>query len=102
MAVGLQIFDVSGNVVLDATFRVMRIIGWVSLDGSSGSRSDSRLAQGGFVSFQPAVTGGDGYLSGGIIVPRFAISGSTLTWSYPARNTGYDVIQTGILFYGGS
>jgi hypothetical protein len=35
MAVGLQIFDASGNVVLDATFRVMRIIGSVSLGGSS-------------------------------------------------------------------
>jgi hypothetical protein len=102
MAVGLQIFDASGNVVLDATFRVMRIIGSVSLGGSSGSLSDSRLTQGGFVSFQPAVTGGDGVLSAGVIVPRFAISGSTLTWSYPARNSSNDVIQTGILFYGAS
>lgn len=102
MAVGLQIFDASGNIVLDATFRVMRIISSVSLDGSNGSRSDDRLAQGGFVSFQPAITGGDGYLSAGIIVPRFVISGSTLSWSYPPRNSGNDVIQTGILFYGGS
>jgi hypothetical protein len=104
MAAGLQVFDSSGNIVLDATYRVMRIIGSQYLiNGASGSFVDARLAQGGFVSFQPDVTLGDGYLSGGVIAPNFSISGSTVSWSYAAKNnTTYDIWQNGTLFYGAS
>ena len=101
MAAGLQIFDASGNLVLDATYRVLRIIGSVWLDGSSSALADDRLYQGGFVSFQPSSFAGDGYLAGGIITPRFSISGSTLSWTYAAKNSGtYDTYQSGTLFYG--
>lgn len=105
MSAGLQIFDASGNIVLDATYRVMRIIDSVYIGTSllSGSVTNALLAQGGFVSFQPDKTRGDGYLSGGIIVPTFSISGSTLTWTYAAmNNTTYDIYQSGTLFYGAS
>jgi hypothetical protein len=103
MAAGLQIWDASGNLVLDASYRVMRIIGSQYINGSNGSVPDSRLAQGGFVSFQPESNTGDGYLSGGVITPRFSISGSTLTWTYAAKNsTTFDIYQSGWLFYGAS
>lgn len=103
MSAGLQIFDASGNIVLDATYRVMRIIGSSNINGNSGGVSDSRLAQGGWVAFQPSVTCGDGFLSGGIICPSFSISGSTLTWTYPATNNpSYDTVQVGVVFYGAS
>ncbi|CAE6879851.1 hypothetical protein [Paraburkholderia domus] len=104
MATGLQIWDASGNLVLDASYRVMRIISSITMDGTNGSRPDSRLAQGGFVSFQPNVTVGEGFLSGGVITPRFSIdAGGTLTWSYAPKNSvQYDIYQTGILFYGAS
>lgn len=103
MAAGLQIFDASGNLVLDASYRVMRIVGWQYINGNSSSVTDSRLAQGGFVSFQPANTCGDGYLSGGIICPSFSISGGTVSWSYPPMNNStYDRYQEGTLFYGAS
>lgn len=105
MSAGLQIFDASGNIILDATYRVMRIIGSQPIGQSSpnGSIGDSRLAQGGWCSFQPAVMGGAGFLSGGMLMPTFSISGSTLTWSYPAVNsTQYDTWQNGILFFGAS
>jgi hypothetical protein len=105
MTAGLQIFDASGNVVLDATYRVMRIISsvYIGPNNLSGSVTDARLAQGGFVSFQPDLCAGDGYLSGGVIVPGFAISGSTLSWSYAAKNsTAFDIYQSGTLFYGSS
>jgi hypothetical protein len=104
MSVGLQIFDANGNIVLDATYRVMRIINSVRLTGGySGSLSDSRLAQGGWVSFQPDTMLGDGFMSGGVIAPRFSISGSTLTWTYAAKNNStYDIFQDGTLFYGAS
>lgn len=101
MAVGLQIFDANGNIVLDASYRMMRIINSVTLsNGVSGSISDDRLSQGGWVSFQPSTSIGDGYLSGGVIVPRFSISGATLTWSYAGQNSSYDTFQGGTLFYG--
>jgi hypothetical protein len=104
MAAGLQIWDASGNLVLDATYRVMRIIGAIPMDGSNGSRNDPRLAQGGFVSFQPSVTVGEGYLAGGVITPRFSIdAGGTLSWSYAAKNSAqFDIYQLGTLFYGAS
>jgi len=102
MTAGLQIFDARGNVVFDATYRVLRIAGSVYINGGGGSLVDGRLAQGGFVSFQPDVTCGDGYLSGGVITPRFSISGSTLKWSYADRHNNYDIVQSGFVFYGGS
>lgn len=106
MAAGLQVWDASGNLVLDASYRVMRIIGSRVMDGNNGSLpADSRLTQGGFVSFQPDNTCGDGYLSGGVITPRFSIDPSTgiLSWSYAPKNSSqYDIYQTGILFYGAS
>ena len=102
MAAGLQIFDANGNIVLDATYRVMRIIGAQSIgDGFGGSVVDDAFSQGGWVSFQPSVMTGEGYLSGGVIAPRFSISGNTLSWSYAAKNSSqYDIFQNGTLFYG--
>ena len=106
MPTGLQIFDASGNIILDDTYRVMRIVGNVYLAGTSGSTApDPRMTQGGFISFQPQISNGEGYLSGGIIVPRFSIDGSTgvVSWTYPApNNTSFDVAQKGTLFYGAS
>ncbi len=104
MSCGLQIFDASGNLVLDATYRVMRIIGSQSIGygiSLSGSVSDSRLQQGGFVSFQPNIFAGEGFMSGGVLVPTFSISNGVLSWNYPALNNAtYDTYQGGIFFYG--
>jgi hypothetical protein len=105
MPAGFQAWDENGNLIFDATYRVLRIISSVRMDGSSSSRQDDRLKQGGFVSFQPDNTCGDGYLSGGVITPRFSIDASTgtLIWSYAAiHSSQYDIYQTGTLFYGAS
>lgn len=106
MAVGLQIFDASGNIVLDATYRVMRIINSQPITGSSGSSGsivDARMAQGGWVAFQPSVTSGDGFLNRGVVSPRFSFSGGTLSWSYAVGNNGADdTYQAGTVFYGAS
>jgi hypothetical protein len=105
MPVGFQCFDGNGNITLDATYRVLRIIDSRIMDGTNGSLVDSRLKQGSFVSFQPESTCGDGYLSGGVITPRFSVDPNTgtLSWSYSAKNSPqYDVYQAGTLFYGAS
>jgi hypothetical protein len=108
MTVGFQCFDENGNIILDATYRVMRIVNSVYLDGSVPNGSlppNDILKQGGWVSFQPDNTCGDGYLSGGVITPRFSIDQNTgiLSWSYAPKNSAqYDVYQRGTLFYGAS
>ncbi|MBB6319237.1 hypothetical protein [Paraburkholderia tropica] len=103
MPVGLQIFDENGNIILDATYRVMRLGGMTTITGGlNGSVTDDRLAQGGWFTFQPKGTRGDGYLSGGVIVPRFTLSGSTLSWTWNAKNSTYDTYQDGYIVYGGS
>jgi hypothetical protein len=103
MATGLQIWDASGNLVLDASYRVMRIIGSASLDGSGkgASATDSRFSQGCFISFQTAKSNGDGYLDHGVIMPAFSFSGTTLSWSYPPPKSGsYETYANGVIFYG--
>lgn len=100
MSCGLQLWDASGNLILDATHRVMRIIDMVLLqNGQSGSRYDADMVQGGFISFQPDAYAG--YLSGGLIHPQFSFSNGTLSWTYAAKNsTTYDTYVNGYLFYG--
>jgi hypothetical protein len=100
MAAGLQIWDASGNLVLDASHRVMRFIGMVQLqNGNSSSVFDSRMVSGGFISFQPDSY--IGFLSGGLIHPQFSISSGTVSWTYAAKNsTTYDTYVNGFLYYG--
>lgn len=104
MPCGLECWDENGNLILDATYRVARVIGEARIDADhpSGTVVDDRFLQGGWVSFQPDNTAGDGYLDHGVRTPRFSISGNTLTWAYPDINGGaqYDTIQIGTLFYG--
>ncbi|MFP3706180.1 hypothetical protein SB783_19385 [Paraburkholderia sp. SIMBA_009] len=65
--------------------------------------TDDRLLQGGWFTFAPSGTRGDGYLSGGVIVPRFSISGNVLSWTWAAKNSAqFDTYQTGTVFWGGS
>lgn len=99
MAAGLQIFDPSGNLILDTSHRCARVIGMVQLDGHSSSLYDSRMTTGGFVSFQPDSY--IGYASGGLIHPQFSIVNGVLSWTYAAMNsTTYDKYVTGQCFYG--
>lgn len=102
MSAGLQIFDASGNLVLDASHRVCRIYDTrVLANGANGSVTNAGLKQGCFVSFQPDRY--IGYLSGGTIHPQFSFDASTgtLSWSYAAKNSAqYDEYVSGILFYG--
>lgn len=104
MTAGLQIWDESGNVVLDASYRVMRVSGSKQVIGGNGeSITDDILLQGGWVSFQASGTKGDGYLSGGVIAPQFQINGNILSWSWaPKSSPQFDTYQEGIVFWGGS
>jgi len=100
MAYGLQLWDAQGNLTLDTSHSVLRIIASVSVvGGSGGSVYDTRMASGGWVAFQP--DNYNGYLSGGLIRPQFSFSGGTLTWTYAAKKNGsYDIYAAGTAFYG--
>jgi hypothetical protein len=99
MPAGLQIFDASGNLVLDASHRLLRFIGVAILDGTNQSVYDADMAAGGWVTFQTETV--IGFLSGGFVRPRFTFNNGTLSWTYAAmNNTTYDTYQKGIAFYG--
>lgn len=100
MAAGLQIWDASGNLVLDASHRAGRFIDMIMLqNGQSGSVYDPRMVTGGLVSFQPDRY--IGYGSGGLIHPQFSFNNGTLTWTYAAKNSAqFDEFVNGYLFYG--
>jgi len=103
MTEGMQIFDASGNIILDATYRVLRIIGSqiIGQSNPAGSVTDSRMNQGGWCSFQPAVMPGSGFLSGGMLTPTLSVSNGVLQWSYPTVNSAqFDTWVGGTLFYG--
>lgn len=87
MPQGLQIWDASGNLIVDTTSRLARIIDSVTITSSnmSGSVNNARLAEGeGFY-----------FLAGSNDnMPTVSFSGTTMTWTQFA--TGW----VGRLFYG--
>lgn len=92
----------NGNVILDATHRVMRFIGMKQLVGGfNDSVQDDAMKQGAFISVQ-----GDsyiGYLSGGLIHPTFSLDTTTgtVSWSWAAKNSAqYDTYLQGFVYYG--
>jgi len=103
MTTGLQVFNASGQLVMDATQRLSRIIQTISLTGGvSGSFSDSRLTVTNVYwayqrdkSFHLSA----GY--GGLMSPTFSFSGNTFSWSYaPLNNASYDEYAAGIVLVG--
>jgi hypothetical protein len=99
MAAGLQCFDASGNLIVDITSRLARIVGAVAVDPTSPARSIVIPAGGSpFYNFQPSFIWG--FINMDVSRPNFSLSGSTLSWSWsPGAGTNNKQI-TGTLFYG--
>lgn len=102
MTVGLQIFNASGQLILDATQACGRVIAVQTLTGGvSSSFTDSRLSQGTpFVAYQRDKTFHLSYGYGGIMSPTFSFSGNTVTWTYAAKNASYDEYAAGVIIIG--
>lgn len=102
MAAGLQIFDASGNIVLDATHRIARVFGIKQLTGGLNEAvQHDQIRLGCVVSFQ--ADSYIGWLSGGLIHPTFSVDTSTgtLSWTWAAKNSAqYDTYQGGLLVWG--
>lgn len=88
MPSGVQIWDSSGNLIVDITDRLMRIHATVSISSanSSGSTTVSTLGQGDFIYFFLTSTLGGS--------PTISLSGTTVSWT--AVDTGF----VGTLFIG--
>jgi hypothetical protein len=102
MPAGLQIWNASGALILDATQRCGRVLSIQQLTGGvSNSYTDSRLSQGTpFVAYQRDKTCHLSYGYGGIQSPVISISGNTVTWTYSALNASYDEYAAGLLVIG--
>lgn len=88
MPAGLQVWDAAGNLMVDASTRLTKIIGSAQM---SGSGSVGVTAPEGNELWAFFIPSGDGY-----VFPSIGISGSTISWSYP----GSDSRVPGLLLYG--
>ena len=78
MPQGLQVFDAAGNLTCDITDRLSRILGIVDIAaGASGNLTNAGFSQGTGYWICVSRTGSGGYFN---VVPRFALSGNTLSW----------------------
>lgn len=78
MAVGLRIRDRSGNVVVDVTSKLPRIVGFVDTNGQAGNITVAELSKGTPYAVVSPISGTAGRGS-----PSIQISGNTISWSYP-------------------
>lgn len=92
MPQGIEVYNAAGRLVFNSDGRVSRSIGSASITGVDGSVTDAALLTGDPVFFfvsDPSFA----YR----VYPTFSISGSTISWTYPA--TGGLKIN-GTLIYG--
>jgi hypothetical protein len=80
VGLGVQVFDASGNLLIDVTTRLSRVIGTQTITaGSSGSLAVPNATQG-QIWWAISPSNGSRY------VPLISISGNTISWS---TNTSY-------------
>jgi hypothetical protein len=99
MPVGIQCFSTSGDLMVDITSRLAKIVGSVTVDPASSTRSVIVPAGGApFFSFQPLTVWG--FSNQDISRPNFSISGNTISWAWPAGAGANNTQIKGTLFYG--
>lgn len=88
MSQGLQVFDSSGNLMIDITNRLTRYIGIVDTGANSGQLTNDALVGGDLWISVIGMGAGTFNNSQPIEYPRIEKSGNTLTWSY---STAYKI-----------
>jgi hypothetical protein len=96
MAAGIQCFDASGNLLVDVTSRLARIVGSapVTANGSVLVPTAGDL----FYAFQPFAIWG--FTNMNVLRPNFSVSGATLSWTYSASAGPQPFTITGLVFFG--
>lgn len=99
---GLRIYDASGNIMLDATTRLTKYIGTLSIGTSDGSYIDDRLQEGEF--WYMTLKLNDYKKCYGMtnkfteFLPKITREGNTIKWTYTNNDTTY---RTGLtIMYG--
>lgn len=107
---GLQIFNASGDLILDYTEGTYQIYGVrKTVGGQSGSVSDSKITSDTFIVpycfryVTPATEGTTDYTQaiGVAILPNFVISSGKISWSYAAKHNNKDAYVEMYFLYGG-
>lgn len=96
MPAGLQIFDASGNLIVDLTDRLTQFAGSATITaGSSGSVSITGMGSGNKVwcSFVPD-SNGNSFISN---MPKLTVGVAGVSWSY---DSGAGILVGGTLLYG--
>lgn len=78
MAVGIRIRDRNGNVVVDVTSKLPRIVGHVDTNGVAGSITIPELSLGTGYAIVSPISG-----TAGRGAPIVQVNGNTISWSYP-------------------
>jgi hypothetical protein len=95
---GLQVFDQSGNLIVNVQDRLAKIIGSARVT-ANGSVTDPNLLQGTpFYAFQQE--GIFGFISMNCLRPNFSVSASTISWTYSASAGSNPFTIVGNLYYG--
>lgn len=102
MSAGLQVFDASGNLIVDTSTYLGRILGSVTIEsGNSGSLVDAALLTGTPFAV-PCTQFLDGYdpfeWDPGISNPSISFSGNTMSWS--SYNSSLIERPSYIIYYG--
>lgn len=99
---GLRIYDANGNIMLDATTRLTKYIGTLSIGTSDGSYTDDRLQDGEF--WHMTLKLNDYKKCYGMtnkfteFLPEITREGNTIKWTYKESDTTY---RTGLtIMYG--
>lgn len=99
---GLRIYDANGNIILDATTRLTKYIGTLSIGTSDGSYTDDRLQDGEF--WYMTLKLNDYKKCYGMtnkfteFLPEITREGNTIKWTYKESDTTY---RTGLtIMYG--
>lgn len=99
---GLRIYDVNGNIMLDATSRLTKYLGTLSIGTADGSYTDDRLQEGDF--WYVTLKLNDYKKCYGMtnkfteFLPEITREGNTIKWTYTESNATY---RTGLtIVYG--
>lgn len=91
MPAGLQVWDGSGNIMLDTSTIIGRTLGIIDASASSGSANVPGLDQG--TPFAIPLLGQNAYPTtpqyDALTIPRCTFSGTTVSWVRQAIPTGY-------------
>ena len=111
MAVGLQVYNASGKLVLDYTEPTYQMYGTGhAVGGKSGSISNSKITTSTvIIPYKIALTGYSGagdfnydwIAAQEAIMPNFRITAGKISWSYASKYSSYDGYVDMYFWYGG-